>query len=177
MTLEPIHHDLTHAQPDVVLALRQALAQADEQVTALAEAGEWEALAYGLHALLPLKRDISDLARRAEDALAASMPAKEVRDLPGLPPFERRKGSDRKAWQSADLLREIVHQHRHVNPETGEITVDTDALLDALKAAVPFTGSLGWRVKALRELGLDPDEWCETKPGRVAIQWHEGTDR
>src|SRR5690554_6447090 len=92
-------------RPDLITALRHAIAQADEHVGALADAGEWEALAHGLHALRPLKRDIDSLLRRAEDGLAESMPSKLVTDVDGLPPFERRKGTDRKKWRSEELLR------------------------------------------------------------------------
>lgn len=157
---------------DALLALRQAVAAADEHRSELAEAGDWAALIEGLASLKPLLADLRTLANAIEDDAARLMPSKRE-ELPGIGVVERKKGTDRKAWQSEDLLRELVLSVSTAD-ENGEKHTDPDELLDRLKAAVPFTGSLGWRVTALRAMGLDPDEWCETKPGRVSLQFHGG---
>jgi hypothetical protein len=43
-------------------------------------------------------------------------------------------------------------------------------LIDTLKAVLPFTASLGWRVTALKELGIDVSEYSEATYGRQTVQ-------
>jgi hypothetical protein len=160
------------AGTDIVAVLRQVLAAADDRAAELYDAGDIDRLAHGLHALRPILRDLNDLVRRVEDHVADLMPDKVV-ELDGLPPMERRRGTDRKAWDSDDLLRDVVRTVSDLDTTTGELRVDPDRLLTVLRQVVPFTGSLSWRVVALRDLGLDPDEYCTTSPGRVSVQFHE----
>ncbi len=110
----------------------------------------------------------------AEATLAELMPSKTC-ELPGLPAFERRQGADRKRWQSADLVSLLVR--RGVDPDgTGEVTAEqmrmVDGVVRELTECAPFTGSMGWRVTALKERDIPVDEFCEVSPGRVSIQWH-----
>ena len=158
--------------PDALQPLRAAVAQLDDQRAALAQAGDYETLTYGLAALTPLLRDLKDLERALKSDIAASMPDKRI-EVDGVGVVERRSGSTRKSWQSEDLLRELVQACSTVDAN-GEMHTDPEALLAVLKAAVPFTASLGWRVGALRDLGLDPDEWSETVKGSPTVQIHGG---
>jgi hypothetical protein len=42
--------------------------------------------------------------------------------------------------------------------------------MKVLKEVLPMTASLGWRVTALREVGIDPEQYSETTYGRQTIQ-------
>jgi len=59
-----------------------------------------------------------------------------------------------------------------LDPEgTGEISLTNVAtMLENLKKVLPLTASLGWRVTALKELGIDPDTYGEATYGRHTIQ-------
>lgn len=82
---------------------------------------------------------------------------------------ERRTSSTRK-WQSDDLLRHITRST--LDPQgTGEVSINNVVtLIDTLKAVLPFTASLGWRVTALKELGIDVAEYSEATYGRQTVQ-------
>jgi len=170
--LEPVAHQLD--RPTLVDALTLAITQADTQRAELAHNGDWESLAHGLIRLRTVAEQLRYLVRCVEDDVAELMPEKRV-EVPGLPVFERRKGTDRKSWDSEALLSRVVRVAL-TDPTTGEVESDPavvrEQLVSVLSAVVPFTGSLGWRVRALRDLGIDPDEWCETSPGRVTVQFH-----
>lgn len=160
--------------PAVVQAMRQVLGQADQQRQQLADSGDWQAIAYALPALKALASDLGLLVRAAEQDVAVMMPEKRV-ELPGLGVLERRKGTDRKQWQSEGLVSALVRSV--LDPDgTGEFPADPVAAVDAAVAVLtecaPFTPSMGWRTKALREHGFDPDEWCESTPGRTTVQFH-----
>lgn len=131
----------------------------------LAEAGDVVALGGGLERLRGLLQQFRDLERHIEDHVAKLMDSKELHEE-GLH-LERRQSSNRKAWETEDLLRHLVGDVL-VNPETGENVYRT--LLDCL----PLTRSLGWRVTGLRQHGIDPADWCEETPGRTSVRvWRE----
>lgn len=80
---------------------------------------------------------------------------------------------DRRNWRSEDLFRVVLR--RIADPEgTGEIAVDPYELVGRLCAELPTVLGLGastpWKAGGLRRLGLDPDEWCESRPGRPVVR-------
>jgi hypothetical protein len=92
--------------------------------------------------------------------------------------LERFGGKDRKAWQSGSIWSELVRRSRF-DRETGAELSDVDArqrLIEMAFACVPFTGSLGWRTRALRSFGIDPDEYCESTPAPFRVEVHHVTD-
>lgn len=96
------------------------------------------------------------------DRLAQQMPDKRV-TLQGIGTFERHRKTDRKRWDTEDLLRAVLDTRRLAS--SGEPLEETQMqkILHVWNLGAP-------RVGALRERGLDPDEWCETSPGGWAIQ-------
>lgn len=165
----------TDTLPDIVEGWRtycEALAvQADE----LAASGDTESLAFGLDRVRELRRVLGDLERAVEAHVAALMDGK-TETVDGLGTLERRKGTDRKQWQSEDLLRRLVRdavdpEHTGELPSAGEVL---EAVVSTVTDCAPFTGSLGWRVTALKARGVDPDEWCATSPGATRVQIHKG---
>ena len=148
--------------------LRTALLHADTLRQELAERGDWAQLLYAIDGLRQLKADLDTLLRSCEDDAARLLPDKKVA-IDGFGVVERRTTSSRK-WDSEPLLNDLC---RHIlDPEgTGEITPSAVAeLLRALKAVLPVTASLGWRVTALKKLGIDPEQYSETTYGRKTIQ-------
>lgn len=134
----------------------------DQEMQVAVDDGDVEELA-DLHIKLSeAKRHLNEIARFVEEGLAEVMPD-EIVELPGMPPLQRRFGASRKNWDSDSLFNTIRRDSE-----------DWDDFADKIRAAVPFTGSLGWRVTELKKLGIDPDEYCESKPGRVSVQIHMG---
>lgn len=161
------------AETDPLAQLRHLVLALDDRRAALAEAGDLHRLAEGLAQLRTINGDLQQLARHVEDNVAALMPDKQV-EIPGVGVIERRRGTDRRKWQSEDLLRTLIRDE--LDDGTGELPSPAETLdrvLGVVTACMPVTGSLGWRVTALRERGIDPDEWAECTPGRVSVQIHD----
>jgi len=148
--------------------LRAAIMQADTGRAELALAGDYTQLLKGLLYLKDIKADLDTLIRACEDDITTLMPEKKM-FIDDVGTVERRTSSTRK-WESEELLRHITRSvldpHR-----TGEITIhNVVRLIDTLKAVLPFTASLGWRVTALKELGIDVSEYSEATHGRQTVQ-------
>jgi len=156
-----------------VAELAAKVADIREQVMALAEAGDWEGLVRGLVPMQQMLRELRDLESLVKQATAECLPSKRV-TVEGVGTVERRAATQRKRWDSDELLRRLVFASL-VDENTGEM-VATDALDAAERVhavvsdVLPITGSLGWRVGALRERGVDPDEWCEVSFGAPTVQ-------
>lgn len=98
-------------------------------------------------------------------ALAEAMPGKTY-ELPGVAAFERHKAVKRAKWDHESLQSTLVRKIRageipkQVDPLTGEV-LDED---DIAKTARVFTSTANpsWRIGALKELDIQPDEYNET---------------
>lgn len=148
--------------------LRNALLTADNGRQQLAEQGDYQQLLAGYQYLKAIKADIDVLLRATEDDITRLLPDKK-QFVDGIGTVERRTTSTRK-WQSEDLMRDLCRWS--LDPDrTGEITLEgVSNLLENLKKVLPLTASLGWRVTALKELGIDPDTYGEATYGRQTIQ-------
>lgn len=148
--------------------LRTALMAADNGRQQLAEQGDYQQLLAGFQYLKQIKADIDILLRATEDDITRLLPEKK-QFVEGIGTVERRTTSTRK-WQSENLMRDLCRSS--LDPEgTGEITVGSiSQLIDNLTAVLPLTASLGWRVTALKELGINPDEYGEATYGRHTVQ-------
>ena len=158
-----------------VAALRQALAHVDDQRKALAEAGDIDSLAHGWNQIRPLLADLRALTEAIEADLARLMPDK-LHEVPGVGVLERRKGTDRKAWDWPELLPLLIHLY--VDPDgTGEMP-DAGEVMERMKSlivdVIGVVPSKGPKVTPLKALGVPVDEYCESKPGRVSVQLHGG---
>lgn len=151
----------------VVAVFNRMCLDADDLRAELAEAGNWEGLAHGLQAFRGMKAALDVVIRAIEDDCAAHLPDKKV-VAEGLGVIERRSTTSRK-WDSENLLQHIVRST--LDPEyTGEVAIENVfTLIQTLKAVLPFTASLGWRVTALKELDIPVDKFSETTYGRQTI--------
>lgn len=141
---------------DVLAELRKAIVRLDDQRQLLAEIGEWERLVYGLDGLRVLIADLQTLARSVEDDAIALMPTKRV-ELEGLA-AEKRSGSKVTHWDDDAVLKALL--------DKAEIGTPLELGREILRAgAVSY-----WRKGVLRELGVEPDELCDSTPGRPTLQ-------
>ena len=148
--------------------LRNAIMRSDSSRGELAAAGDYPQLLKGLLYLKDIKADLDTLIRATEDDITKLMPEKKM-FIDDVGTVERRTSSTRK-WESEDLLKHITRST--LDPEgTGEVSINNVVMLiDTLKAVLPFTASLGWRVTALKELGIDVAEYSEATYGRQTVQ-------
>jgi hypothetical protein len=163
--------------PDVIETWRNAIEALDADRRGLAELGQVDMLAFGLDRIRELRRQLGDLERAVEADIAGLMDGKQ-QTIDGLGTLERRRGTDRKGWDSDEVLKSIVQLAvvNAIDPDTGELPSHTELVARVvadIAACAPLTASTGWRVTALRAMGIDPDEYCITKPGRTAVQIHK----
>lgn len=172
-------------------AIRHQLMLMADRANALAEADELDALAHGVVALTAIRRDLDTILKDASEAAARMIfrgvegAGEYVEDrkkyaAPGLPVLEARTGTSRNAWESAELLGLIVDRFLAPDPETGEVpppeavTWCGDLICELVEVLPITTKGIGWRVRALKERGIDPDEYSTKKPGRLTVQLHGG---
>ena len=168
--------DLIPASSDRLNRAKGLLSLWTTEADELAEHGDWESLGDGLERIRALKRQLSTLERHVEDHVAALMPDKRI-VTPGLG-MERRTSKDRRGWQSEEILRELHAQSwadgDGVQRTEGEAF---EVFYESVKECVPLTGSLAWRVKALAEYGIDPEDYAEVTPGRTSVStWRPGDE-
>jgi hypothetical protein len=113
------------------------------------------------------------------DRLAAEMTEDRL-ELEGVGVFERRRKADRKQWKHDELKSELIRAVRdgrakRVDAETGEI-VDEDETERAFRVIFECARP-EWRVRPLRALSIDPDEFAETTYGGYSIQFTGELDR
>lgn len=77
--------------------------------------------------------------------------------VPGHGQVERHRKTTRRNWRSDDLLR-MVLDTRRVDRDTGEIESD----VEKIKHVYPLAG-YNARLTALRERGIDVDDFCEVE--------------
>jgi hypothetical protein len=157
------------SRSELLIALTAEVDKVERIIIETAESLDVEALAVAHVELADVIRRLRDVAQTVEDRLAEVMPQRL--EVDGLPILERRRGVERRAWQSDELLRTVIR--RSVDPEgTGELPSGpeiVERVTEVIERVMPVTPSLGWRATALRAMGLDPDEWCETKLGRARV--------
>lgn len=158
----------TPEQNHSVQSFQQALLIADDMRAELVRQGDWLQLCYAVEGLKAIKRDLDILLRECEEDVANLLPEKKVA-VPGFGVVEKRTASSRK-WDSETLLMDICRQV--LDPDgTGEISVSSVVdLIAVLKKMLPITASLGWRVTALKDAGIDPDRYSDVTYGRKSIQ-------
>lgn len=92
----------------------------------------------------------------------------------------------RKGWDSDRLyalvvqraLEAVAETQLVLDPDSGELVEQQDlkaaviAVGYALHEALPVTPSVGWRVTALRAMGLDPADYCTEEPAvpRITVR-------
>lgn len=116
---------------------------------------------------------VTDTARQVredlESLIGESMPDKR-HTVHGVTVEKKRPGARRTDWDSENLLRLVVDS-RVVDPNTGEI----ESTLQVLKKVYGLAGYQA-RITALRDLGIDPDEFAKTEYRKGwTLRQHGGT--
>ena len=171
-----------------LLALRQAIARLDEEAREVAALGDYETLARGYAELSALKRDLTTLIAAIGDLFVDTVPkhvtgaGKEFHNpvhIEEVGTFEVVRRPATRRWESDELLHKLVRDNI-VDRATGDVP-DFEALavvervVAAISAAAPFTPSMGWRVTALREQGVEIDDYCSTnRPEGFALKFTGG---
>lgn len=106
-------------------------------------------------------RVLSGVRSQLPNLLAASFGEKTL-EIPALGVFEIHGKKNRTKWDREALLRD-VQDCRVLNDQTGEIASPLDKVLKVWNLGAP-------RVTALKALGLDPDQYCESEWAGYAIQ-------
>ena len=117
------------------------------------------------------RQDLALVERALEDSASGRMVSDRIA-VEGRWVAERRWGRDRSAWNNEDLTHEVVKRaivESSVDRETGEI-IEPNATTWAVRDALIATARPSWRVTAVRELGIDPDEFCTSIKGRSTLQ-------
>jgi hypothetical protein len=101
-------------------------------------------------------------------------------EVEGIGVFERRRKADRKSWNHDELRSELMRAVRdgrakRVDQETGEI-LDEDPTEQAFRVIFDCARP-EWRVRPLKALQIDPDEYAQVTYGGFSIQIHGELDR
>ncbi len=125
----------------------------------------WEDLDQGLICFAMLeeaRKNLSLITSLLEKKLAKVMPRDYT--LEGVGTFEKRKRTNRTSWDREELVRDVLDS-RIFDPITGEDKFPTP--LDKVR----HVWNLGApRTTALRELGLDPDQYCEAEDAGYSLR-------
>lgn len=149
-----------------VLALR---AQADRlnEATVAANCTRWEEAVQVLHHLR-LARATAQVTEEALTKWIATawreVGIRDPQEVEGIGVIDVRRGKERKAWDHEGLGPAVIDANLQL--AGGEIPDPFTVARWVLAAAAPSY----WRTTALKAIGIDPDEWCESKPGRVSVQ-------
>jgi hypothetical protein len=113
------------------------------------------------------------------DRLSAEMESDKL-EVEGIGVFERRRKADRKSWNHDELRSELMRAVRdgrakRVDQETGEI-LDEDPTEQAFRVIFDCARP-EWRVRPLKALQIDPDEYAQVTYGGFSIQIHGELDR
>lgn len=138
-----------------------------------------DALAEVLADARSIARVASDLGRMAESRIAQVMAEAGQRSTAAGQWRIDREPRIKTAWDSDALFRQLTARSRVT--EDGEPVADGEArrrLIEDLRACLPLTASLAWRVRALQTRGIDPGEYraTETTGWRVAVAHNTDTD-
>jgi hypothetical protein len=96
---------------------------------------------------------------------------------------EVKGGKDRKAWRHDDLAWAVCRPLA-VNENTGEVVTEIAEIIDQVRSRLLNCAAVSyWRTTQLKPLGINPDDYSESTPGRrtvtvtSAIEAEPATDR
>jgi len=115
-----------------------------------------------VEALLDTRERITQL-REHEQFLISEIhdaaPGRKTETAFGLVEVSKRRN---RRWDHDELTKHVVSRaldERHIDPDTGEVEPSWVVVTRALRECA---GISYWRIGALRDRGLDPDEFAET---------------
>jgi hypothetical protein len=123
-------------------------------------------------AIRDARADLDILAKSIQHDIVQTMGDREV-VLDGIGTIVCRRSTTRRKWDHDELWRRVtalaVEQPGVLCDADGEI-LPPAVIAQQVAAVLRTCASPSWKVTGLRELGLDPGEWCEETPGDWTIQ-------
>jgi len=82
--------------------------------------------------------------------------------------IEIKSGSSRKAWDHASLAKDVAQRiyESAIDIDTGEIKKNPKQMMEEM---LKYGAVSYWRVTALKDLNIDPDEYCEVSPPKSSV--------
>jgi hypothetical protein len=108
-------------------------------------------------------RDVKDL---IEQRTIATMPDRQM-VVDGFV-LERRSGTVRKAWDHP-LVASVLTRLATVDKDSGEVLMKAEDAQRVTDEILACAGIGYWRTGALRDRGVDPDQYCTTEKGRASL--------
>jgi hypothetical protein len=113
-------------------------------------------------------RVMRDISGRIEGALVRAMPHRKM-TIEGIGVLEKTTETTRKEWDhplvASRVANTVTDTWKH---STGEV-LDGDLVAMFLKA-FSDAARMEWRVTALRDMGIDPDKYCQTTYGSQKVR-------
>lgn len=110
-----------------------------------------------------LRQELASVEAYAESQAARAMTTRHL-TLPDGRIAERWPGS-RKHWRNRELLAQLWDAA--IDFAAGDLDEAVGAFRESIVAAA---GIAYWRVKPLRQAGLDPDDFCDIERGRATVR-------
>jgi hypothetical protein len=78
----------------------------------------------------------------------------------------------RKAWKNQEVATEVAQriQRMAVDMDTGEVKMTTEEMITKL---LDFVYPSYWRLKPLRDIGINPDDYCEVGEPKPTIKYQK----
>ena len=111
--------------------------------------------------------DLRERERELVDAIHAAAPARKTETEHGLVEVSKRRN---RRWDHDETIKHVVSRaldERAIDPVTGEVEPSWAVVTRAIRECA---GIGYWRVTALRERGLDADEFAETTSETNSVQ-------
>lgn len=175
--LERVSTHPANVEPTTLAELIDAaITHADTQRAELAEVGDLEGLAHGLHAIREVRQKLDLLISQTDaDVSRLNRETGGNAEIPGLGMLETKRRSTKQRWKSDRLYGRLVDSlvsQAVVDPDTGEIVGDERTaarmallLRERLASCLPLTPSMQWRIGGLKDAGIDPDDWRTRERG------------
>jgi hypothetical protein len=156
-----------------VALLRQLLTQVDIELQQFAESDcTPDEIADALLDMNLIKRDLS-IVYTSLEAICAKKMTEDFISLRDGAEIERKSASDRGKWRHKELALDVATRIKQtsIDMDTGEVTMSFE---DMIVALLDYVAPSYWRVKALSNLGLNADNYCEVSEPRTSIIVRKG---
>lgn len=141
---------------------RLVLYASEDEIDNLEEAAQL------LLALSNAKASLRDAYSEYETLLAKAMEDTYQIDLPGGVTAERMEGAPRKSWEHKRLAKEVATRivESSMDFDTGEVLMTREEMVEEL---LRYAAPSYWRVKQLKQLGIDADNYCQLGDPKVSV--------
>lgn len=152
---------------EAVAQLRGLAVRLDD--LARAHPDDWQGLTYLRAVLKVVIGDLRDVERTVEHLQAGAMPSRYA-DVEGVGRIERGRADEWRNWQ-AESLAHLVAMMAVTDPDTGaEVELAPRVLAMRVADELMACARFSWRLTALRERGIDPEDYAHHRKGRPTVR-------